>query len=80
MFSYLMQAAGLATPPPTGPPVVAPQDKVEQPGWATAKTLSNPKVFFDIAIGGDVIGRIEMTLATVKGHSIDKVTSTESAI
>jgi hypothetical protein len=69
MFSYLMQAVGLAAPPPpTGPPKVDAHDKVVQPGWASAKTLTNPKVFFDIAIGGDVIGRIEMTLATVIEH------------
>lgn len=73
MFSSFMQATGLsAPPPPTGTPKVDAQDKIVQPGWASARTLENPKVFFDIAIGDDVIGRIEMTLATVKENIHEK--------
>ena len=48
---------GVAEIPPLG------EDKVSVPKWAGERPPNNPKVFFDIEIGGTSVGRIEMTLA-----------------
>lgn len=56
---------GLGDSKPVGPPVIDPVDKLEPPSWAAKRPATNPKVFFDIAVGDAVIGRIEMTLAKV---------------
>lgn len=38
-------------------------DQVTPPSWAAQRPPNCPKVFFDIAVGGEKVGRIEMTLA-----------------
>ena len=50
---------------PNHPPVVDIEDKLEVPEWAAKRPSSNPKVYFDLAIGDAKIGRVEMTLAQV---------------
>mmetsp|Transcript_2317 Transcript_2317/g.2425 ORF Transcript_2317/g.2425 Transcript_2317/m.2425 type:complete len:201 (-) Transcript_2317:55-657(-) len=47
---------------PSSPPAIG-EDNVVPPPWASQLSSSNPKVFFDVAVGGSVIGRVEMTLA-----------------
>ena len=50
---------------PNHPPVVDPEDRLDVPEWAAKRSPSNPKVYFDLAIGDAKIGRVEMTLAQV---------------
>ncbi len=38
-------------------------DNVSAPNWAKELSASNPVVYFDMAVDGNPIGRIEMTLA-----------------
>ncbi|RYH00591.1 peptidylprolyl isomerase [archaeon] len=54
---------GLFQSTPTGPPQVSEIDSVVVPRWAS-ELGQTKKVFFDITIGGDPVGRIEMTLAS----------------
>lgn len=54
---------GLSDSKPSGPPVVNPVDNVKSPKWTTSAT--NTKVYFDIAVGDAIIGRVEMVLAKV---------------
>lgn len=54
---------GLLSSKPAGPPVVSPDDDVIVPAWA-AQIKSKTRVYFDMTIGDDSVGRIEITLAS----------------
>lgn len=56
---------GLFESKPLPPPEIG-EDRVVIPPWAEQLPKDSPKVFFDVAVEGNVIGRIEIVLAKVK--------------
>ena len=54
---------GLLSSKPAGPPVVSDNDDVVVPAWA-AQIKSKTRVYLDMAIGEDSVGRVEITLAS----------------